>query len=97
MVFSLQRSCAQWLLLPSPLLETSPEHISFWYFSGAVCLVKVVCEMTRALLGPISDDSLYRLHLWGGEKQANSGGGGMDEYIGRAAHVSRLSYGLGTS
>lgn len=52
--------------------------------------MKVVCEMTRALLGPISDDSLYRLHLWGGEKQANGGSGGMDEYIGRAAHVGQL-------
>jgi len=50
---------------------------------------KVVCEMTRAILGPISEDRLYRLHLWGGERPANSGGGGMDEYIGRTAHVSQ--------
>ncbi len=45
--------------------------------------------MTRAILGPISEDRLYRLHLWGGERSANSGGGGMDEYIGRTAHVSQ--------
>ncbi|CAM9913904.1 unnamed protein product [Pylaiella littoralis] len=51
---------------------------------------QVVCEMTKSLLGPINDDSLYRLHLWGGERQANSGGGGMDEYIGRTAHISMM-------
>lgn len=47
--------------------------------------------MTRSLLGPINDDSLYRLHLWGRERQANSGGGGMDEYIGRTAHVRKAT------
>lgn len=53
--------------------------------------------MSRAILGPISEDRLYRLHLWGGDRPPNSGGGGMDEYIGRTAHVSfnllRRTYG----
>ncbi|CAN0460498.1 unnamed protein product, partial [Ectocarpus sp. 12 AP-2014] len=54
---------------------------------GQASRSKVVCEMARALLEPINDNSLYRLHLWGGERQPNAGGGGMDEYIGRTAHV----------
>lgn len=49
---------------------------------------KVVCEMARAILSPIQERSLYRLHLWGGMKHATGGGAAMDEYIGRAAHVS---------
>lgn len=43
--------------------------------------------MAKSLLGPISEKSLYRLHLWGGGKLASGNGGGVDEYIGRTAHV----------
>lgn len=55
-----------------------------------VALRQIVCDMAQSVLGPISDETLYRLHLWGGGRQAaGGGGGGMDEYIGRAAHVRR--------
>lgn len=49
---------------------------------------QLVCEMAKTLLDPVSEKKLYRLHLWGGGRMANNGGGGMDEYIGRTAHVS---------
>lgn len=48
--------------------------------------------MAKSILGPIDDRNLYRLHLWGGGSQASSGGGTMDEYIGRTAHVRHLEY-----
>lgn len=49
---------------------------------------QVVCEMAKSILGPIFEENLYRLHLWGAGSQASNGGGGVDDYIGRAAHVS---------
>lgn len=49
---------------------------------------QVVCEMAKSILGPVFEENLYRLHLWGGGSQASNGGGGVDDYIGRAAHVS---------
>lgn len=48
--------------------------------------------MAQSILGPICDKSLYRLHLWGGGRQAAEGGGGVDDYIGRAAHVRLVKH-----
>ncbi|CAM9883427.1 unnamed protein product [Choristocarpus tenellus] len=42
--------------------------------------------MAENLLSPLSEDRLYRLHLWGPASQ----GGGVDELIGRAAHISMM-------
>lgn len=43
--------------------------------------------MAKSILDSMGDKNLYRLHLWGGAKQRSNKGGGVDEYIGRAAHV----------
>lgn len=43
--------------------------------------------MARSILANIKDENLYRMHLWGGGKATVGVGGGVDEYIGRAAHV----------